>query len=133
MVPAAEAVEVAVEEGAAAAAESLADDALVAGESESSALANQAVDDAEAEDPDIIAVIGEGNGGDGGGGDGGGEPGTEGDGEGGDGGSTPLPILVGLASPKNSPSQGAAVYGSIPGALVTASASTWSKILSNSA
>lgn len=132
VVPATKAIEVAIEEGAADAEGPLAEAASEDDESWASALSNQAVEEAEAEDPDIIEVIGEGNGGDGGGGDGGGEPGAEGDGEGGNGGSEPLPIVQGLGSPKNAPSQGAAIYGSIPGALVTASASTWSKIISNS-
>lgn len=132
MIPAAGAVEEAIEEGAAEAEGALADAASESGESWASALSNQAVREAEGEDPDVIEVIGEGNGGDGGGGDGGGESGAEGDGEGGNGGSDPLPIIMGIASPKNSPSQGAAIYGSIPGALITGSSSTWSKIISNS-
>lgn len=39
----------------------------------------------------------------------------------------------GLTSPKAAPGQGAAIYGSIPGALITGSASTWSKIVANDA
>ncbi len=130
--PAATAVEEAIEEGAEEAAGPLADAAAEDGESWASALSNQAVEEEVAEDPDAIEVIGGGNGGDGGGGEGGGEAGTEGNGEGGNGGSDPLPIVKGLGSPKSSPSQGGAVYGSIPGALVTGSASTWSKIIANS-
>lgn len=42
-------------------------------------------------------------------------------------------IPPGLASPKAIPGQGAAIYGSIPGALITASASAWSKIVANNA
>lgn len=132
VVPAADAIEGAIEEGAEDAEGALADAASESGESWASALSNQAVDEAEAEDPDIIEVLGEGNGGDGGGGDGGGEPGSEGDGEGGDGGSEPLPIFKGIGSPKQSPAQGAAIYGSVPGALVTASATVWARIITNS-
>lgn len=132
MVPAAEAIEEAVEEGAEEAEESLGELASESDESWASALSNAAVEEIEGEDPDAIQVIGEGNGGDGGGGDGGGEPGTEGDGEGGNGGSSPLPIVKGIGSPVDSPSQGAAIYGSIPGALVTASSTVWSHILTNS-
>ncbi len=131
MIPAAKAVEEAVEEGAAEATGPLADAAVEDDESWASALSNQAVEEELAEDPDAIEVIGGGNGGDGGGGDGGGEPGTEGNGEGGNGGSDPLPIVKGLGSPKSSPGQGGAIYGSVPGALVTGSASTWSKIIAN--
>lgn len=39
----------------------------------------------------------------------------------------------GLSSPKAAPGQGAAIYGSIPGALITGSASVWSKIVANDA
>ncbi|KAL9126160.1 MAG: hypothetical protein Q9175_007960 [Cornicularia normoerica] len=42
-------------------------------------------------------------------------------------------IPPGLASPKAVPAQGAAIYGSIPGALITGSASAWSKIVANKA
>lgn len=42
-------------------------------------------------------------------------------------------VAEGLASPKAVPGQGAAIYGSIPGALITGSASTWSKIVADSA
>lgn len=42
-------------------------------------------------------------------------------------------VATGLKNPAAVPGQGAAVYGSIPGALVTASASIWSKIVANSA
>ena len=42
-------------------------------------------------------------------------------------------VAEGLSSPKKVPSQGAAVYGSIPGSLITGSASSWSKIVSDSA
>lgn len=42
-------------------------------------------------------------------------------------------LAEGIASPKAVPGQGAAVYGSIPGALITGSASSWSKIVANSA
>lgn len=40
-------------------------------------------------------------------------------------------VAEGLSSPKKVPSQGAAIYGSIPGALITGAASTWSKIVAN--
>ena len=39
----------------------------------------------------------------------------------------------GLSSPKAAPGQGAAIYGSIPGALITGSASVWSKVVANDA
>lgn len=39
----------------------------------------------------------------------------------------------GLSSPKAAPGQGAAIYGSIPGALITGSASVWSKVLADKA
>lgn len=42
-------------------------------------------------------------------------------------------LAEGIASPKAVPGQGAAVYGSIPGALITGSASSWSKIVANNA
>ena len=39
----------------------------------------------------------------------------------------------GVTSPKVAPGQGAAIYGSIPGALITGSASSWSKIVADAA
>ena len=42
-------------------------------------------------------------------------------------------VADGLSSPKAVPGQGAAIYGSIPGALITGSASAWSKIVANNA
>ena len=42
-------------------------------------------------------------------------------------------LAEGVAKPKAAPGQGAAIYGSIPGALITGSASTWSKIVSDAA
>ena len=42
-------------------------------------------------------------------------------------------VADGLSSPKKAPSQAAAVYGSIPGALITGSASSWRTIVGNSA
>ena len=40
-------------------------------------------------------------------------------------------VVTGLKSPFEDTSKGAAIYGSIPGALITASASVWSKIVAN--
>ena len=40
-------------------------------------------------------------------------------------------IGSGLTSPKEVPGQSAAIYGSIPGTLITAGGSSWSKILGN--
>ena len=42
-------------------------------------------------------------------------------------------VAEGLSSPKQVPSQGAAVYGSIPGALITGSASSWRTIVADHA
>ena len=42
-------------------------------------------------------------------------------------------VAEGLSSPKQVPSQGAAVYGSIPGSLITGSASSWRTIVGDHA
>ena len=42
-------------------------------------------------------------------------------------------VAEGLSSPKAVPGQGAAIYGSIPGALITGASSAWSKIVANNA
>ena len=42
-------------------------------------------------------------------------------------------VADGLSNPKKVPSQGAAIYGSIPGALITGSASSWRNIVGDTA